>query len=82
MNIITTAVFKDGGTKMIETEEGIYWLPCDSVPKLEDRRKIFKGENYYNGRAIEVTDHNEIINLLHSLCYESERYHHIKRAIR
>ena len=73
MKINDVAVYKDGGTKLIETDEGTYWITCD-IPK-----KVFKGENYFKGEAVEIFSHEEIINLMDALCYNASDYHWIKR---
>jgi hypothetical protein len=75
MTITDVHVYRDGGTKLIETDHGRYWISQDF--------RVFKGDNYFkdNG-SVEVTDITEIVTLLNCMSYPAERYCYIKRSLK
>lgn len=80
MKILNVAVFRDGGTKMIETDEGRYWMPSPLGKPLAFSSRLFKGCGYFEGEAVEVTDQFEVFELMHLLANYADRFFYIKRA--
>jgi len=76
MTIKDIGVFRDGGTTRIETDQGVYWIPALNYNK----RQVFKGENYFKYDCVEVTDENEIFELIFKLCDPAAFYFSIKRS--
>lgn len=82
MKILSIATFKDGGTKLIETDQGVYWMPAPLGNPQIDYCRLFKGREYFKGEAIQVTDNFEIFELMHLLATYADRFFYIQRACR
>lgn len=71
MIIKSIATYRDGGTKLIETDQGNYFIPAKKT-------NIMKGD-YFKGNAVDVTDLQELGELIKELSNGCEVYHDIKR---
>lgn len=71
MTIRNIHTYRDGGTKLIETDHGNYFIPSKQT-------NIMKGD-YFKGNAVEVTDFSELGELIKELSNGCEVYHEIKR---
>ena len=71
MIIKNIATYRDGGTKLIETDQGNYFIPAKQT-------NVIKGD-YFKGNAVDVTDLQELGELIKELSHGCEAYHDIKR---
>lgn len=55
--------YRDGGTRKIETDHGTYWMPA----RGEFQGEILKGDDFFNGETILLTDKNERFELFKAL---------------
>jgi hypothetical protein len=78
MKIENVTRFRDGGTFLIETNNGKYWIPGRLH---EDHLKVFKGDNFFDGSAELVTDVMELHILISMLTLDSNFYHSIKQVL-
>lgn len=78
MKIINVHRYRDGGTYMIETTDGKYWIPGRMD---QNHLTVFKGENYFDGTSTLVTDVKELHYLINMLALDSNFYHSIKHAM-
>lgn len=75
MKILDVQSYRDGGTIVIETDAGKYWIP----PRLTQLREIRKGDNYFDGTTEKVEGVSELFELILSLSRNAEVYHRVKR---
>lgn len=80
MKIITIGIYKDGGTKVIETDQGKYWMPAPLGKTKMFSSRLFKGDGYFQDKAVEVTDPYEIFELMHELATAADRFFYIQRV--
>ena len=74
--ILDCQMYKDGGTFMIETDRGRYWMPHHSIG-------IWKGENYFKQQNVEIVDNeDEISDLMKALAHDSMKLQWIKRHVK
>lgn len=75
MKILDVNVYRDGGTKLIETDMGRFWIALNN--------KIYKGENFPYFLVIPPNppeaSEEEIMLLTHALAYDASKFHWIKR---
>lgn len=78
MKINRVDTFRDGGTIMIETDEGFFWVPNRQSPD----RRIRKGDGYFNP-IIEnpIANIEELIALVSVLASEASILSHVRRSL-
>lgn len=74
MKILNTHIYRDGGTIMIETDKGKYWLPHHSIG-------VYKGDNYFRGVFELIDNEDEISILVKELARHSASYTWILRHV-
>lgn len=76
LKILDCQMYKDGGTFLIETDKGRYWMPHDSIG-------IWKGETYFrDDNTVLVSNEDEIAILIKALAHDSMKLQWIKRHIK
>lgn len=81
MEIISIYTYRDGGTRVIETDEGFFCIPSP----LSDKKGIFCGDNagiFFNDGGELVTDVSVMVDLIKALSRGCEIYMEIKRIMR
>jgi len=79
MKILDVHVYKDGGSKLIETDNGRFFIP--TVRMLSHKLKVFKGDTWPDEYSQEA-DASEVIELLDAMCHDSQMLHWIKRHVK
>lgn len=74
MKILDVEVYRDGGTKLIVTDHGNFWIPANRGKIL----RVLKGELLTSDNE---ADPSEIIELLDAMCHDSTMLHWIKRHV-
>lgn len=76
MKILDVHCYRDGGTKLIETDEGRFWIPVSK----EDIWMVTKGDPFPGDSTTQATK-EEIIKLLDTMCHQASAFHWIKRHV-
>ena len=74
MKIIEVATYRDGGTVMIDTDSGRFWIPIGG-------QLILKGDSYFHEQRDEmpIATHGEMRQLVIALAPAFESLGYIKR---
>lgn len=72
MKILDVATYRDGGTVMINTDSGRFWIP-------KGGQAILKGDSYFQGDEMPLATHGEMRQLVIALAPSFESLSYIKR---
>lgn len=72
--------YREGGTKLIETDQGNFYIP-GRLDKSGLTGKVMKGD-YFKGDAVEVVEYAVLHELIRELAHGHEVYSEIKRIMR
>lgn len=80
MKVYNVHTYRDGGTVLIETNQGNYFIP-GRLDNNDLTGRVLKGD-YFKGEGIVVVDYNELHELISELSKGFEVYSEIKKIMR
>lgn len=75
LKVLDVNIYRDGGTIVVETNNGKYWLPHDSIA-------MYKGDNYFRGVFELIDNEDEVSTIVKALARHSASYMWILRHVK